>query len=105
MEEKNIIKQLKSEDGVIKLNFKPYEVEHLQQGNEIIYSLVDPYLIYHLLITYKKSLLNDKILRNAFDYVNYMVSTGVPEKIISPRKAIDEVVDIFSYIFPLPFRA
>jgi DNA-binding transcriptional ArsR family regulator len=105
MEKMGIISQVKSEFGVIKLDFKPYEVEHFQEGNEIIYRLEDPYLIYDLLITYNKSLFNDEIYRQMVDYIDYMVSTGVPNKMASPRDAIDAVFNFFWDMFPPPFTA
>lgn len=105
MEEMNIIKQVKSEYGVVKLDFKPYELEHIQEGNEVLYSLVDPYVVYDLLITHKKSLVDDEVFQHMVDYINYMVSTGVPEKIISPRKAVDEIADLIWQVFPPPFMA
>jgi len=105
MEKNGIIRQVKSEYGVIKFDFKPYELEHIQEGNEIIYSLEDPYRIIDLLITYKKNLLEDLEFREMFEYIDYMVSTGVPDKMTSPRKAIDAVEDLFWKIFPPFFRA
>ena len=105
MEKMEIIRQVKSEYGVIKLDFKPYEIEHIQEGNEVLYSFIDPYMIYDLLIVHKKSLLDDDIFQQMFDYIDYMVSTGVPEKISSPRKAVDELADLFWKLFPPPFVA
>jgi len=103
MEKTGVIKQVKSEYGVIKLDFKPFEIEHFQEGNEIIYSFVDPYLIYDLLITNKKILLDDEIYRQMFEYIEYIVKDGVPEKISSPRDAIDIVYDLILELFPPPF--
>ena len=80
-------------------------LEHIQEGNEVLYSLCDPYMIYDLLITYKKSLLDDEVFQQMFDYISYMISTGVPDKMASPRKAIDEIFDLFLKIFPPTFRA
>ena len=105
METMGIIKQVKSEYGVIKLDFKPYEIEHIQEGNEILYVLVDPYLILDLLIAHKKSLLDDDVFHQMFNYIDYMVSTGVPDKMASPRKAIDEIYEVFWKLFPPSFRA
>jgi predicted transcriptional regulator len=105
METMGIIKQVKSEYGVIKLDFKPYEIEHIQEGNEIIYVLTDPYLILDLLIAHKKSLLDDDVFHQMFNYIDYMVSTGVPDKMASPRKAIDEIYELFWKLFPPFFKA
>lgn len=105
MEKMNVIKKTKSEYGVVKLDFKPYEVEHVQEGNEILYIFEDPYMIYDLLVTYKENVLEDKLFRQMFDYIEYCVSTGVPDKMASPRDAIDVIESVFWELFPLPFRA
>ena len=105
MEKMEIIKQVKSEFGIIKLDFKPYEIEHTQEGNEILYSLTDPYLVIDLLIANKKNLLDDDTFKQMFDYIEYMVSTGVPEKMSSPRKSIDKLFDVFLELFPPSFKA
>jgi predicted transcriptional regulator len=105
MEKMGIIKQVKSEYGIIKLDFKPYEIEHAQEGNEILYSLTDPYLVIDLLIANKKNLLDDDTFRQMLEYIDYMVSTGVPEKMSSPRKSIDKLFDVFRDLFPPSFKA
>lgn len=105
MEKIGIIKQVKSEYGLIKFDFKPYEIEHIQEGNEVLYSFVDPYLILDLLTTHKKSLLDDETFQDMLNYINFMVSTGVPEKISSPRKSVDELANLFWKMFPPPFIA
>ena len=105
MEKMGVLKQVKSEYGVIKLDFKPYEIEHSQEGNEILYCFTDPYMVYDLLIAYKKNLLDDPEFRQMFDYIEYMVSTGVPDKMNSPRDAIDALNDLIWKLFPPPFSA
>ena len=105
MEKNFILKRVKSEYGIIKFDYKPYELEHMQEGNEILYALNDPYLIYNILITNRKSLLEDDMFQHMLDYINYMISTGVPDKMASPRKAIDVLVDLFWDLFPPSFMA
>lgn len=105
MQKLGILRQVKSEFGVIKLDFKPFELEHIQEGNEVLYAFTDPYLIYDLLITNKKSLFDDPVFQQMLDYIEYMVSTGVPDKMGSPRKSIDEIFDLFWKLFPPPFSA
>lgn len=104
MEKMGIIKQVKSEYGVVKLDFKPYEVEHIQEGNEIIYCLVDPYLIYDLLVIHKENVLDDEEFRQMFEYIEFGVETGVPDKISSPRDAVDTLIKLFWDMFPPSFR-
>jgi DNA-binding MarR family transcriptional regulator len=105
MEKLGILKQVKSEYGVIKFPYKPYMLEHTQVGNEILYALSDPYIILDLLITNKESLLDDDVFRQMVDYINYMVSTGVPDTMASPRDAEDKLADFFWALFPPFFRA
>jgi len=105
MEKMDVIKQVKSEYGVIKLDFVPYEVEHKQEGNEILYCLIDPYLIYDLLVINKDSMLEDDEFKNIFEYIVFSVETGIPDKITSPRDAIDILAKIFRDMFPPSFRA
>jgi len=104
MEKMGIIKQVKSEYGVVKLDFKPYEVEHIQEGNEIIYCLVDPYLIYDLLVIHKENVLDDEEFRQMFEYIEFGVETGIPDKISSPRDAVDTLIKLFWDMFPPSFR-
>ena len=104
MEKMGIIKQVKSEYGVVKLDFKPYEVEHIQEGNEIIYCLVDPYLIYDLLVIHKENVLDDEEFRQMFEYIEFGVETGIPDKISSPRDAVDSLIKLFWDMFPPSFR-
>ena len=105
MEKMGIIKQVKSEYGVVKLDFIPYEVEHIPEGNEKIYCLVDPYFIYDLLVIHKESVLEDEEFRHIFEYIEFSVETGIPEKISSPRDTIDVLANIFWSMFPPSFRA
>jgi len=105
MEKMGIIKQVKSEFGIIKLDFKPYEIEHKQEGNEVMYCFEDPYLIFDLLVTHKKNLLEDPAFRQMFEYIEYCVSVGVPQKMVSPRDTIDNFEEIFWYFFPPSFMA
>ena len=105
MEKMDVIKQAKCEYGIIKLDFKPYEIEHTQEGNEILYRLDNPYMIYDLLITNKENLLEDKEFRQMLDYIDFCVKTGVPDKMASPRDAIDSFENIFWKIFPPSFMA
>ena len=100
-----IIRQVKNEFGIIKFDYKPYELEHIQEGNEILYALANPYLVYDLLITNKENLLDTEELKQMLEYIEYMVSTGVPDKMASPRKAVEKVVDAFWNLFPPFFRA
>lgn len=104
MEKMGIIKQVKSEYGIVKLDFRPYEVEHIQEGNEIIYCLVDPYLIYDLLVIHKENVLDDEEFRQMFEYISFGVETGVPNQISSPRDAVDVLIKLFWDMFPPPFR-
>jgi len=105
LEKMGIIKPVKSEYGVIKLDFIPYEVERIPDGSEKIYSLVDPYFIYDLLVIHKDSILEGEEFKGIFEYIDYYVQEGIPEKMISPRDAIDVLANIFWNMFPPSFKA
>ena len=105
MEKMGIIKKVKSKYGIVKLDFRPYEIEHIPEGNEKIYCLVDPYFIYDLLVIHKESVLDEEEFRNFFDYIAFYVEEGIPEKMVSPRDAIDILANIFWSMFPPSFKA
>ena len=105
MEKMGVITQVKGEYGVIKLDFKPFEIERLTESNEVLYRLEDPYMIYHLLMNHKEKLLEDEDFKQMFDYIDYMVKTGIPEKVTSPKDGVEAVYEVFCEMFPLPFRA
>ena len=105
MQKMGVIKQVKPEFGVIKFDYKPYELEFIQEGNEILYALTDPYMVFDLLIVHKKNLLEDPEFREMFEYIEYMITTGVPERMSNTRDAIDACFYVFWDIFPPSFMA
>jgi len=99
-----IISIAKPIDGKIYLNFTPHVAKCKPIGNEIIYVLNDPYAIYDLLVTYKESLITDEIDNTILDYLDDLISEGIPEHVNDHREMIDLVIDAYFEIFPHPYH-
>jgi DNA-binding transcriptional ArsR family regulator len=102
--ESGIIQVATISDGNIIREQNPKMIEYTPVGHEIIYVLRDPHFIYHLFHAYKKSLVTDDTSTLIFYFVDYMIKNGVPEKVISPKRSIDEVLEAFFEIFPYPLQ-
>jgi len=99
-----IIEQVAPKDGRITRSKKPTVIKYYSKSNEIIYMLKDPWEIYDLFIAYEGSLIDDVTSGFILDYINNMVSEGIPESVDRNKDAIDKVINLFFKLFPPPFR-
>ena len=72
-------------------------------GNEILYKLKNPSLIYDALITYQNSLSEIDNIEHILNYFNYMISDGIPKKIKNRKSSMDSVEEVFFDVFPHPY--
>ena len=72
-------------------------------GNEILYKLTNPPLIYNTLITYQNSLSEIDNIEHILNYFNYMISDGVPKKIKNYISSLDSAIEVFYDVFPHPY--
>ncbi|UCH72347.1 MAG: hypothetical protein JSW62_02020, partial [Thermoplasmatales archaeon] len=80
-------------------------VERNPLGNEKIYVLTDPYLIYDLLITYKNSLLDDEVTALLLYCYDFLILNWIPRKIMKdPRLNLDLMIEALYDIFPHPYH-
>ena len=64
--------------------------------------LKNPYKIYDLLIIHKDNLFDNVSASLILDYMNDFLSEGIPEKIKSPKSAVDSIAEIVFELFPIP---
>ena len=101
--ESDIIEIAQPKDGEIVKQDAPI-LDCSIKSNEIIYMLKDPWAMYDLLIKYKGSLIDDVASSSILEFVNQMISGGIPERVDRTKDAVDKVFDMFFELFPPPFR-
>jgi predicted ArsR family transcriptional regulator len=72
-------------------------------GNEILYKLKNPRLIYDALIAYQNSLSEIDDIELILYYLNYMISDGVPKKLKNRKSSMNSVEEAFYDLFPHPY--
>jgi len=105
LQDMGIIGRVSVNNGLIHEEKIPIVIERSKVTNEIIYMLKNLNVIYDSLITYKDNLLDNTTSNLILDYMHDFLSDGVPEKIKSPKSAIDSISETIYELFPLPFCA
>jgi predicted ArsR family transcriptional regulator len=77
----------------------------LPAGNEKIYCLKNPYMIYNLVVKYRDSYLDDEISKDIIDWLEFVRRDAKVKKIDTIEKQEEKIKDIFSEILPFPLCA
>jgi len=72
-------------------------------GNEILYKLKNPRLIYDALIIYQNSLSEIDNIERILNYFNYMISDGIPKKIKNSTSSLNSIEEVLYTVFPHPY--
>jgi predicted transcriptional regulator len=106
MVEMNIIEAVKVDNGVVSTRFKSKlkKIECELKPREVVYQLVDPYLIYDFMMAYKEKLLDMGLSDSIIRLFNFQTQVKPTRKRKTILTGIDNALDAFFDVFPLPFR-
>jgi DNA-binding MarR family transcriptional regulator len=100
----NIIDQVSIENGVIHNDTTPIIIKRPQVSSEKIYVLQDPWMIYDLLIQNKENLGDKEIVTGIIEYVEFIISEGIPKQIQNREDTKESIVNTFyKFFFPPSF--
>lgn len=105
MEKMDIVERVSPDNGLICKEEISLTIKRTSVTNETVYMLKNHDLIYNLLIRHKNNLFDDTSVDLIVDYVNDFFSDGVPNKILSPKAAVDSIAKIIFDLFPPSFCA
>jgi DNA-binding transcriptional ArsR family regulator len=94
-----IIEQIPINNGFIYKNSLPQTIKRQQISSEKIYVLVDPWMIYDLLIKHEENLPEKDIVKGIIEYVEFHISDGIPKQIQNRDETINSVIKAFRGIF------
>ena len=97
-----IEKAIVNDEGVLLPNHK-LTYDRKPVGNEILYKLKNPRLIYDALIIYQNSLSEIDNIERILNYFNYMISDGIPKKIKNSTSSLNSIEEVLYTVFPHPY--
>jgi len=99
-----IIEQVPIKEGVVYKNSPPHTIQRPLISSEKIYVLIDPWLIYDILIKHKENLPEKDIVNGIIEYVEFHISNGIPKRVQNRKDTIASLINaIQSYFFPPSF--
>jgi DNA-binding MarR family transcriptional regulator len=100
----DIIEQVPIENGVVYKNSLPSTIQRPLVSSEKIYVLVDPWMIYNILIKHKDNLPESEIVNGIIEYVEFHISNGIPKRVQNREDTIASLIDaVRNYFFPPSF--
>jgi DNA-binding transcriptional ArsR family regulator len=99
-----IIEQVPIKQGVVYKNSPPHTIQRQLISSEKIYVLVDPWMIYNILIKHKENLQEKEIVNGIIEYVEFHISNGIPKRVQNRKDTIASLINaVQSYFFPPSF--
>jgi len=99
-----IIERISIDEGVIYNDTPPIIIKRSQVSSEKIYVLRDPWIIYDLLMKYKENLGDKEIVAVIIDYVDFIISEGIPKQIQNREDTKESILNAFyGFFFPPSF--
>jgi DNA-binding transcriptional ArsR family regulator len=99
-----IIEQVPIENGVVIKKSLPDTIPRPQISSEKIYVLVDPWMIYDILVKHKDDLPDKEIVTGIIEYVEFHISNGIPKSVQNREDTIASVINaIRKFYFPPSF--
>jgi DNA-binding transcriptional ArsR family regulator len=91
-------------DGVVFRTNNKGVILRSRVGNEAIYRLSNPKDVYKILITFKKSLIDD-VVNDVLDWIEFTSKEGLPKRLKNQKNSAEDFVDDFWEIFPHPYHS
>jgi len=99
-----IVEQIPIENGVVLKNSLPSNIQRPSVSSEKIYVLVDPWMVYDILIKHKDELPEKEIVNGIVDYIEFHISNGIPKGVQNRQDTIASLIGaIQKYFFPPSF--
>jgi len=99
-----IIEQVPIKEGVVNKNSPPHTIQRPIVSSEKIYVLVNPWMIYDILIKHKENLPEKDIVNGIIEYVEFHISNGIPKRVQNRKDTIASLINaVQSYFFPPSF--
>jgi hypothetical protein len=99
-----IIEQVPIKEGVVYKNSPPHTIQRSLVSSEKIYVLVDPWMIYDLLIKNKENLGDKEVVTGIIEYVEFIISEGIPKQIQNREDTKESILNTFyRFFFPPSF--
>ena len=105
LESIDVVERVTVSNGLIHKESISLVIKRAKLGNESIYMLKYPDVIYDLLVIYQDNLFDKINVNLVIDYMNRFLSDGVPQEIQSPKSSIDSIAKVIFRLFPPPFCA
>jgi hypothetical protein len=94
-----VIEQIPIDHGAVFKNSVPIIIPREQVSSEKIYVLLDPLMIYNLLIKHKENLPDKEIVIGIIEYVEFHISDGIPNQVQNREDTIESVIKAFHGVF------
>jgi DNA-binding transcriptional ArsR family regulator len=101
-----IIEQVPITQGIVSTQTPQIIVERPQVSSEKIYVLKDLWMIYNILVKYQDNLGDKEIITGLIEYVEFIISEGVPKQILNREDTKESVINtLYAIFFPPSFSS
>jgi DNA-binding transcriptional ArsR family regulator len=80
-------------------------MERSPKGREVLLRLKNPEAVWNAYVNYQHSLFDRELIKPILEIINQSSHEGMPNKIKSNSSVIDNIIDLFNEVIPIPIIA